>query len=315
MSNTRKEPNPLLAPWTGSYGGVPAFARMALDDLKPALESSMATTLDEVDAIAQNPDPPTFENTIAALERSGRQIDRVGRYWGVWSSNLSTPKFREIQGEMVPKVAQFGSAITQNQDLFARIKAVFEGDETATLRPDQQRLVEVTYDRFARKGARLEGEPKARHAAINERLAELHTEFSNYVLADEEGYVEYLTEQQLSGLPRAFVQAAAAAASERGHDGEYAITNTRSSVDPLLMFSDDRDVRRRCGAPTMRVARTATNTTTTRGLPKFSSCDTNESSCSATRTTRHGGSRTGWPKRQTRRSVCWRPSGRRRWPG
>ena len=240
MSNTRKEPNPILAPWTGSYGGVPAFDRMALDDLKPALESSMATTLDEVDAIAQNPDPPTFENTIAALERSGRQIDRVGRYWGVWSSNLSTPEFREIQGEMVPKLAQFSSAITQNQDLFARIKAVFEGDETATLRPDQQRLVEVTYDRFARNGARLEGEPKARHAAINERLAELHTEFSNNVLADEEGYVEYLTEQQLSGLPRAFVQAAA---SERGHDGEYAITNTRSSVDPLLMFSDDRDVR------------------------------------------------------------------------
>ena len=243
MSSTRKETNPLLAQWSGPYGGVPAFDRMDLDDLKPALESSMATTLDEVDAIAQNPDPPTFENTIAALERSGRQIDRVGRYWGVWNANLSTPEFREIQQEMVPKLAQFSSAITQNQALFARIKAVFEGDEMATLRPDQQRLVEVTYDRFARNGATLEGEPKARHAAINERLAELHTEFSNNVLADEERYVEYLTEQQLSGLPRSFVQAAAAAASERGHDGEYAVTNTRSSVDPLLMFSDDRDVR------------------------------------------------------------------------
>ncbi len=243
MSSTRKETNPLLAQWSDPYGGVPAFDRMDLDDLKPALESSMATTLDEVDAIAQNPDPPTFENTIAALERSGRQIDRVGRYWGVWNANLSTPEFREIQQEMVPKLAQFSSAITQNQALFARIKAVFEGDEMATLRPDQQRLVEVTYDRFARNGATLEGEPKARHAAINERLAELHTEFSNNVLADEERYVEYLTEQQLSGLPRSFVQAAAAAASERGHDGEYAVTNTRSSVDPLLMFSDDRDVR------------------------------------------------------------------------
>ena len=243
MSSTRKETNPLLAQWSGPYGGVPAFDRMDLDDLKPALESSMATTLDEVDAIAQNPDPPTFENTIAALERSGRQIDRVGRYWGVWNANLSTPEFREIQQEMVPKLAQFSSAITQNQALFARIKAVFEGDEMATLRPDQQRLVEVTCDRFARNGATLEGEPKARHAAINERLAELHTEFSNNVLADEERYVEYLTEQQLSGLPRSFVQAAAAAASERGHDGEYAVTNTRSSVDPLLMFSDDRDVR------------------------------------------------------------------------
>ena len=104
-----------------------------------------------------------------------------------------------------------------------------------SLRPDQQRLVWLTYDGFARNGATLEGEAKERYAEINQRLAELHTKFANNVLADEEGYVLYLTEDQLGGLQDSFVQAAAAAATERDHDGEYAITNTRSSMDPCAM--------------------------------------------------------------------------------
>ena len=112
-----------------------------------------------------------------------------------------------------------------------------------TLRPDQQRLLWLVYDDFARKGATLEGEAKERHAEINKRLAELHTNFSNNVLADEEGYVTYITKDQLSGLSESFIEAAAAAAAERDHEGEYAITNTRSSMDPFLTFSDERDLR------------------------------------------------------------------------
>ena len=244
MSTDTTEPhNALLADWTGPHGGVPAFHRMDLDALTPALEVGMTRQLDEIDAIASNPEPPTFENTLVALERAGRDLDRVSTYLGVWSSNLSTPEFREIQREMAPRLAAFRSKITQNAALFARIKTVYDGEAMASLRADQQRLVWITYDGFARNGATLDAEAKTRYTAIERRLAELHTQFSNNVLADEEGYVTYLTADQLSGLPESVSQAAAAAATARGRDGEYAITNTRSSMDPFLAFSDDRVLR------------------------------------------------------------------------
>ncbi|MEJ2318873.1 MAG: M3 family metallopeptidase [Gemmatimonadales bacterium] len=239
------EDNVLLAEWTGPYNGVPAFDQMDLAALEPALEAGMAMQLEEIDAIAADPEPPTFENTILAMERAGRDLDRVLAYWGIWRGNLSTPEFREIQREMSPKLAEFRTKIRQNEALFARIRAVYEGDEFETLRPDEQRLVWLIYDRFARNGATLEGEAKERYAAIDKRLAELYTQFSNNVLADEEGYVLYLTEDQLSGLPESFVSAAAAAAAYREREGEYAITNTRSSMDPFLTFSDERDLRER----------------------------------------------------------------------
>jgi len=237
--------NVLLAEWTGPYGGVPAFDRMDLADLKPALEKGMELELAEIDAIASDPEPPTFENTIVALEGVGRDLDRVSVYQGIWSSNLSSPEFREIQMEMAPKLAEHRTKIIQNAALFDRIRAVNDGDEVESLRPDQQRLVELVYDRYARNGATLEGAAKERYAAINQRLAELYTEYGNNVLADEEGYVTYVTEDQLGGLPGAYVAAAATAAAERGHEGEYAVTNTRSSMDPFLTFSDERDLRER----------------------------------------------------------------------
>lgn len=235
--------NPLLAEWTGPYGGVPDFQAASLDDLVPALEEAMALNLAEVEAIAANPEAPTFENTIVAMERTGEPLGRAFTYWGIWSSNMSSPEFREIQAEMAPRLSAFFSQITQNQALFERVRAVYEGEEMDTLRPDQQRLVQLTYDQFARNGATLEGEAAERYAAINQRLAELHTQFSNNVLHDEENYVTYIGEDRLSGLPEGFVEAAAAAAASRGHEGEYAITNTRSSMDPFLTFSDERDLR------------------------------------------------------------------------
>jgi peptidyl-dipeptidase Dcp len=235
--------NILLAEWKGPYNGVPAFDKMNIEDLKPALEAGMALQLEEIDAIANNPDPPTFENTIVAKERTGRELDRVFAFWGLWRSNVSTPESREVQKEMAPKLAEFRTKITQNAALFERIKAVYESDEMKSLRPDQQRLAWLVYDDFARNGATLEGEARQRYAEIDMRLAELQTQFSNNVLADEEGYVQYITDEQLSGLPDSFVRAAAAAATERGHEGQYAITNTRSSMDPFLTFSDERDLR------------------------------------------------------------------------
>jgi len=235
--------NVLLAEWTGPYGGVPAFDKMDLAALKEALEIGMEKSLAEIDVIANNPEPPTFENTIVAMERTGKELDRVFTFYGLWSANLSSPEFRDIQREMTPKLSDYQSKINQNKELFARIKAVYESDEYKALRPDQQRMTWLTYDGFARRGATLEGEAAARYAEINKQLAELTTKFANNVLNDEESYVTYITKDQLSGLPKAFVDAAAAAASSRGQEGMYAITNTRSSMDPFLTFSDERDLR------------------------------------------------------------------------
>ena len=233
----------LLSAYDGPYGGVPHFDEMELEGVKPALEAAMARNLAEIDAITENPEPATFDNTIIPLEQSGGDLSRVFTYWGLWSSNLSSPEFRKIQQEMAPAISEFFTSITQNEALFQRVKAVYESDDLKVMAPDEQRLVWLVYDGFASNGATLDAEAKERYGAINKRLAELQTKFSNNVLADEENYVTYISEDQLSGLSESFVSAAAAAAADRGREGEYAITNTRSSMSPFLTYSDERALR------------------------------------------------------------------------
>ena len=235
--------NVLLAEWTGPYGGVPAFDKMDLAALGPALTWAMQAHLAELEAIAANPESPTFENTIVAMERSGEAARRVETYFSIWARNVSSPEFRKIEAEFAPKISEYESKIIQNQRLFARVKAVYEDERTAARNPAEVRLVKLVYERFARQGAALEGEAKQRYAAIQRRLAELHTAFRNNVLADEENYVLFLAENQLDGLPESFKSAAAAAATSLGRDGMYAITNTRSSMDPFLTYASDRKLR------------------------------------------------------------------------
>ena len=230
--------NVLLQEWTGPYGGVPAFDRMRVEDVEPALTRGMELSLRQIDSIASNPEVPTFENTIAALERSGQALDRAFTYYGIWSSNRSSPAFREVQAEMAPKISEYSSKVSQNEKLFQRIKAVYDQARQDPLEDDQQRVVELIYQRFAMEGAELDAEKQQRYAAINQKLSKLYTRFSNNVLADEEGYVTYLTEDQLGGLSESLVSAYAQAAAERDKEGQYAITNTRSSMDPFLTYSD-----------------------------------------------------------------------------
>ncbi|MDZ4730611.1 MAG: M3 family metallopeptidase [Xanthomonadales bacterium] len=235
--------NALLEQWSGPYGGVPAFDEMNLADIEPAMEVAMANSLAALDVIAQQSAAPTFENTILAMEGANTELDRVQPIYGIWSSNLSTPEFREIEQRLAPKIADYYSTMRQNNALFARIRAVYEGEEFKTLRPDQQRLTWLVYDSFASNGATLEGEAKARYAAINQQLAELQTKFANNVLADEEGYVTWLEKDQLAGLPDSVISAAAQAATDLGQPEKWAIKNTRSSMDPFLAYSNLRDLR------------------------------------------------------------------------
>ncbi|TBW26413.1 M3 family metallopeptidase [Gramella sp. KN1008] len=235
--------NPLLAEWTGPYEGVPAFDKMQVELVKPAILKGMELHLAEIEKIANNPEKPTFENTIVPMELAGKELDRAFVYYGIYSSNVSSPEFREVQKELAPEISAHYSRINQNTALFERIKSVYEKSQKDSLAAAEQRTIELIYEDFAMSGANLNEEDKKRYAAINKELSELYTQFSNNVLADEENYVIYLEEDQLGGLPESYVKSAAKAAADRGKEGKYAVTNTRSSMDPFLTYSTERDLR------------------------------------------------------------------------
>jgi peptidyl-dipeptidase Dcp len=206
--------NPLLAKWSGPYGGVPPFDRVQIAYFKPALETAMAESLSEVGKIASNPAAPTFENTIAELERSGRTLDRVTTIYSVWGGTMASPEFQVVQREMAPKLAAFNDQITQNEGLFKRIEAVYNSPDKKKLTPEQQRLTRLYYTNFVRSGANLGTEAKARLSQINQELAGLFTRFSQNVLAEETDQSILLTsEAELSGLPISVRVSAAAAAA------------------------------------------------------------------------------------------------------
>jgi peptidyl-dipeptidase Dcp len=234
----------LLAPWSGPHNGAPPFDRVRVGEFEPALLAAMDEQRAELAAIAADPAPPTFANTLEAMERSGKALERAGALYGVWASTLNDKAMQAIQQQMAPVFAAFSDEVVQNSALFARIEAVYEARERSGLDAEQQRLAWVTYRQFARRGAALEPEQKARLGAVNQRLATLATAFSQNVLADEEeGFLALATEADLSGLPAQLIVGAAAAATARGLDGKWLITNTRSSVEPFLTYSSRRDLR------------------------------------------------------------------------
>lgn len=238
------ESNPLLAEWTGPYGGVPPFDKARAEYLQPALEAGMAEQLAEIDRIAADSAEPTFDNTIAALERTGRTLARVGTIYGVYASTLNDETVQAVEREIEPKLAAFTDQIFQNEALFKRIEKVYEARESAGLTAEQQRLTWKYYTDFVRAGARLDADSKKRLAEINQELASLYTSFSQNVLKDEEeGLLLIDDEADLAGLGDSARAAAAEAAASRGHDGKWAILNTRSSVEPFLTYSEKRDLR------------------------------------------------------------------------
>ena len=243
-NSTTDQDNILLQEWTGPYGGVPAFDKMEVADIQSAVEYGMEENLKEIEAIANNEAAPTFENTIEAMERSGAYLDRVFSYYGIFSSNMSSPEFREVQAVLAPKLSEFSSKINQNEALFKRIKTVYDNAQENPLDSDQQRVVELVYKGFAMRGAAIDAKKKERYAAIDKELSVLYNKFSDNVLHDEENYVTYLNKDQLGGLSDGFIKSAAAIAKEKGQEGKYAITNTRSSMDPFLTYSTERDLRK-----------------------------------------------------------------------
>ena len=243
QASTNAEPNPLLASWEGPYGGVPPFDKVQVGLFKPALEAAMTENLADIDKIAGDSAAPTFENTIVAIERAGQTLDRVSTIYSVWGSTMAGPEFQAVQREMAPKLAAFSDKITQNEALFKRIEAVYNSPAKKKLNSEQQRLIWLDYTNFVRSGAKLNRTDKARLSQINQQLAGLFTKFSQNVLAEEDGeFVALKTEADLAGLPQSVRDAAAAAATTKKQEG-WLISNTRSSVDPFLTYSDRRNLR------------------------------------------------------------------------
>jgi peptidyl-dipeptidase Dcp len=235
--------NPLLSRWSGPHGGVPPFDQVKVEHFGPALEAAMQEHLAEIERIAADPAPPTFDNVIAALERAGRTLDRVERVYSVFSSTMRSPAFQEVEREMEPKMAAMRDRIVQNAGLFERISEVHAVRAESGLTPEEQRLVWLKHTEFSRRGARLDPAAKARLSQINQRLASLYTRFSQNVLADEGTALILESEADLAGLPESVRSGAAAAAAQRGQAGRWAILNTRSSMEPFLTYSERRSLR------------------------------------------------------------------------
>lgn len=242
--NAQKNPNSFLNDWDGPYGGVPAFSDYKLKDLKPAIEFAIQQKLKEVDKIANNPKPATFDNTIVAMEKAGKRLNEVYMIFGIYGSNMNSPEFEPIESEMTPKFSEVSNKIYQNKKLFTRISAVHDSPNVKKLTSEQQRLVWLYYSNFVREGAKANAKNKERIAAINQELAGLFTKFSQNQLADESNYyLELKTEADFDGLPEELKNAAIADAKDRKLSVMGCIANTRSSMEPFLTFSNNRDLR------------------------------------------------------------------------
>ena len=235
--------NILLAEWTGPYDGVPPWDKVDIALFPEAIQFGIDEQRREVLAIANNPAPPTFANTVEALERTGDTLDRVLTVYSVMTSNLATPEYQALQKEWSPKLAAASDEIILNPQLFQRVKAVYDARESSGLDATQQRLVTRLYDSFVRRGANLDPAQKEQLSAYNQQLASAFASFSEKVLADESTFIT-ATEAEMAGVPADVKAAAAAAAKEKGLPaGQYAIVNTRSAVDPILTYADNRALR------------------------------------------------------------------------
>jgi peptidyl-dipeptidase Dcp len=235
--------NPFFETWTTPYG-LPPFDRIRPEHFPAAFERAMAEQLAEVAAIAGNPEPSSFANTVEALERSGRLLNRVAAVFFNLTASDTNDALDAIERDMAPRLAQHHMRIALDPALFARLAALHKRCDQLGLDEDQRRLLERRHQDVLRSGAALPPEAKERMTAISERLASLHTAFAQNVLKEEKDWLLVLDqESQLDGLPEVLRAQAAEAAAERGLAGRWVITLARSSIEPFLTFSARRDLR------------------------------------------------------------------------
>ena len=233
--------NPLLSEWNTPFG-VPPFDKIKDGDYLPAFKAAMAEHKKEVDAIINSKEAPTFDNVIGALERSGKLLAKTSNVFYAVNSANSTDSIQEIAKIVAPELSSHYDDITLNEDLFSKVKAVYDEKEGLGLEPEQEKLLEETYKQFVRAGVNLQGEPKMRLRKINGELAELSQKFGQNVLAETNNFKLTVTDKKdLGNLPESLV---AAAAERSDKEGEWVFNLTRPSVNPFLQYSPNRELRK-----------------------------------------------------------------------
>ncbi len=237
--------NILLTEWAGPYDGVPPWDKVRPDQFAPAFQFAIDEQRREVEAIANNPEAPTFANTIEAMEKTGRRLGRVEAVFGVHTDNLSTPEIQAIDKEWAPRLTAAQDEIVLNPQLFQRIDTLYNNRASLGLTAVQTRLLERTHESYVRRGARLDEQQKTQLKAMNKQLSSHFSDFNSRLLADESTHIA-ANESEMKGVPQDVKDAALSAGKEKGLPaGVYAIRNTRSAVEPILTFASNRDLRRR----------------------------------------------------------------------
>jgi peptidyl-dipeptidase Dcp len=234
--------NPFFEDWAAPFG-APPLDRIKPEHFAPAYNRALAEHTAEIAAIASNPEPPDFDNVVTALEKSGRLLTRAEGVFSNLASSATDDELQAIELEMAPRLSAHWSAISMHPVLFARLDDVFQKRATLGLDSERLKVLERYHLDFVRAGAQLKGEARDRLADISQRLAVLGTQFSQNVLGDEEDWILELGESQMAGVPAAVREAAAAKAAELKLTAPYAVTLSRSSVEPFLQYASDRALR------------------------------------------------------------------------
>ncbi|GAA0640159.1 M3 family metallopeptidase [Brevundimonas lenta] len=232
----------LLQTWTGSYGGVPPWDKVTAAKLREALLEGIDLQRADYEAIANNPEPPTFANTLVAMQMAGEPLDLAQNIYGVMTSNIGSDDYNAVDTEVSPLLSAAYDEISFNAKLFQRVKTVADNADAMGLSAEQKRIAVRSRDSFIRSGAALDADGKAELGRINTALANAFTAFSQKVVNDEKTWTVIPNESGMAGIPASNKAAAAAAARSRNVEG-WAVVNTRSSVDPYLTFADDRELR------------------------------------------------------------------------
>ena len=235
-------PNPFFEQWSTPYG-VPPFESIKSYHYQPAFERAMSLHNEEIAAIVAQSEEPTFENTVAAMDRSGEMLSNVTNIFGMICAAETNDQLQELEGQIMPQLAAHSDQILMNEELFKRVKVVYNSRHSRDLDEDQIRLTEKIYNNFVRSGSLLSAEKKARLQQINEELSALSVRFGSNLLAENNEYVMYQTDKQVHSMPTSVRDAAREKAKELGENDKYAFTLHKPSLIPFLTFSPERKSR------------------------------------------------------------------------
>ncbi len=243
MVSCQKESNPLLAPYNTPFN-IPPFEKIKVEHFEPAFVEGMKQHKLEIEAILMDKNEPTFENTILALEYSGRLLSNVANIFYPLSSAKTSPEFQTIAQLIAPMLSGHMDDINLNPELFKRIKAVYDNKDELNLNPEQQKLLEKIYDGFVRGGANLSEENQVRFREINEKLSPLTLRFGDNVLAETNSFQLVIDDpDDLVGLPESVIAAAADKANSPGLEGKWVFTLHNPSWIPFLQYAENRELR------------------------------------------------------------------------